>query len=149
MKMHAIKVQLSVNPRNNFVSIGNWVSCINSSHREIFDWFTTLIDRNVIINKIHIDADGTTDTTFYYANSDKNARLFVDKFQNQSLNFSVGPLSMKQFWNKFEFDIDFELEKIDFNNTLDLLDLVNPSTGEIWNTKFPLVNPYNEHGNLQ
>jgi hypothetical protein len=69
--------------------------------------------------------------------------------ENNLLNFSVGQLSIKQFWNKFEFNIDFELKEIDFINKIDLLDLVNYDTGEIWTTKFPLTNPYDSEGNLQ
>jgi hypothetical protein len=58
-------------------------------------------------------------------------------------------MSMKQFWNKFKFDIDIDINKIEFDTVSNLLDLVNTTTGEIWNTKFPLTSPYDHEGNLQ
>ena len=101
-----------------------------------------MIGQNILINKIQIDVDGTFDTTFYYANDYANACLFADKFQNQKLNFSIGDLSMKQFWNHFEFNIDINILKITDKIKSNLLDLVDSNTGEIWNTKFPLTDPY-------
>jgi len=140
--MYSIAIRLSVAPENNFESIKNWINCINSSHKEIYNWFSTLIGQNILINKIQIDVDGTFDTTFYYANDYANACLFADKFQNQKLNFSIGDLSMKQFWNHFEFNIDINILKITDKIKSNLLDLVDSNTGEIWNTKFPLTDPY-------
>jgi hypothetical protein len=96
-----------------------------------------------------VDVDGVSDTTTYYSSDIENARLFQEQFENQPLNFSVKPMSMKQFWNQFQFEIDIFQRSIDFNTVSGSFELVNLDTREIWGTKFPLINPFDEHGNLQ
>ena len=103
----------------------------------------------LVLNQFTIVADGISDKTTYYAVDVKKAETFQELFATQALNFSFKTMSMKQFWNEFKFDIDFKLKVIDFDTVPELLDLVNKDTGEIWNTKFPLINPYDNHGNLQ
>ena len=147
--MTAIDIVMTPTASNNYVSIEGWIACMHSDHLVIFDFFQNCIDQNLIINKINIDVDGISDTTIYYSSGIENAKLFQEQFENQQLNFSIKPMSMKQFWNQFQFDIDIFQRSIDFNTVSNLFELVNKDTGEIWNTKFPLGNPFDEHGNLQ
>ena len=147
--MIAIEIRMAPTVGNNHVSIADWIACINSEYNLIFDFFDSCINQNLIMTAIHVDTDGVADLTKYYAIDYEKANCFKQAFENNLLNFSVGQLSMKQFWNKFEFGIDFEFKEIDFINNIDLLDLVNYDTGEIWNTKFPLIIPYDHEGNLQ
>jgi hypothetical protein len=58
-------------------------------------------------------------------------------------------MSMKQFWNQFQFDIEIFQRSVDFDTVSNLFELVNKNTGEIWTTKFPLMYPYDDQGNLQ
>ena len=134
---------------NNHVSIADWIACINSDHLKIFNFFQDCIDQGLILNKFTIVADGINDITTYYAVDIDNAKLFQTRFETQNLDFSTQSMSMKQFWNKFKFDIDIDINKIEFDTVSNLLDLVNTTTGEIWNTKFPLTSPYDHEGNLQ
>ena len=147
--MTTVEIGMTATVNNNHNSIANWLCCMNSDYQFIFDFFQNCIDQNLIINKINIDVDGISDTTIYYSSGIKNAKLFQEQFENQQLNFSIKPMSMKQFWNQFQFDIDIFQRSIDFNTVSNLFELVNKDTGEIWNTKFPLGNPFDEHGNLQ
>jgi hypothetical protein len=147
--MTAIEVGMTPTVNNDHRSIAGWLSCINSDYQLIFDFFDECVNQKLIMNKVSIEVDGVTDLTRYYATDYNKADCFKQKFKSHQLNFSVGQLSIKQFWNKFEFDIDFKLKEIDFINNIDLLDLVNYDTGEIWNTKFPLTNPYGQEENLQ
>jgi hypothetical protein len=147
--MQAIEVAMSPTADNNYISIADWITCINSDHQMIFDFFQNCITQNLILNQFTIVADGISDKTTYYAVDVEKAETFQELFETQALNFSFKTMSMKQFWNAFKFDIDFKLEEIDFDAVPELLDLVNKDTGEIWTTKFPLINPYDNHGNLQ
>ena len=149
MTMTTVEIGMTATVNNNHNSIANWLSCINSDHELIFDFFDECVSQKLIINKISIEVDGDTDLTKYYATDYEKAQRFKQAFENHQLNFSVGQLSMKQFWNKFDFDIDFRLEEIDFDTVSNLFELVNKSTGEIWTTKFPLINPWDNEGNLQ
>jgi hypothetical protein len=96
-----------------------------------------------------MDADGLNDTTTYYSASVGNARLFQEQFENQPLVFSVNQMSMKQFWNQFQFEIEIFQRSVDFGTVSDLFELVNKDTGEIWTTRFPLIDPYDDQGNLR
>jgi hypothetical protein len=147
--MQAIEVVMSPTAENNHVSIADWITCINSDYSTIFDFFQYCVAQHLILNKCTIVADGICDTTRYYAVNEQNARIFQELFETHVLDFSCKKMSMKQFWNKFKFNIDIKLNEVNFDSELDLLDLVNNNTGEIWNTKFPLIYPYNEYGNLQ
>jgi len=147
--MTVIEVGMTPTVNNDHRSIASWLSCINSDYQFIFDFFDECVDQKLIINKISIEVDGVTDFTKYYTTDYKKAQDFKQKLESHQLNFSVGQLSIKQFWNKFEFDIDFKIKETDFDTVPELLDLVNKDTGEIWNTKFPLINPYDNEGNLQ
>jgi hypothetical protein len=147
--MIATNIVMTPTVDNNHVSINSWISSIHSDHPVIFDFFQNCIDQNLILNKINMDVDGVSDTTTYYSSNIKNARLFQEQFENQQLNFSIKPMSMKQFWNQFQFDIDIFQQSIDFNTVSGSFELVNLDTREIWSTKFPLTNPFDEHGNLQ
>jgi hypothetical protein len=147
--MTAIDIVMTPTSGNNYVSIDSWIACIHSDHPVVFDFFQNCIDQNLILNKITMDVDGVSDTTTYYSTGPDSARLFQEQFENQQLNFSIKQMSMKQFWNQFQFDIEIFQRPIDFNTVPDLFELVNLDTGEIWSTKFPLINPFDEHGNLQ
>lgn len=147
--MQSISVCMTPTADNNHVSIADWITCINSNHLEIFNFFQDCIDQGLILNKFTIDADGANDITTYYAIDVDSAKLFQNRFETQTLNFSTQSMSMKEFWNKFKFDIDISVNKIDFEPLSDLLVLVDNTTGEIWNTKFPLTSPYDHEGNLQ
>ena len=147
--MIAIDIVMTPAANNNHVSIANWTACINSDHSVIFDFFQSCIDQNLILNKFNMDADGVNDTTTYYSASVENARLFQEQFENQQLAFSVNQMSMKQFWNQFQFDIEIFQRSVDFDAVSDFFELVNKDTGEIWTTKFPLIDPYDNQGNLQ
>lgn len=149
MTMTTVEVGMTPTVNNDHRSIAGWLSCINSDYHLIFDFFDECVDQKLIINKVSIEVNGVTDFTRYYSTDYKKAQDFKQKFENHQLNFSVGQLSVKQFWNKFEFDIDVKLKETDFDTVPELLDLVNNDTGEIWNTKFPLINPYDNEGNLQ
>jgi hypothetical protein len=146
--MTAIDVIMTPTADNNHVSIANWVDCINFEYLKIFNFFQHCIDQNLILNKFDIVANGVSDITSYYAVDLEKAEIFQECFENQPLNFSTKQMSMKQFWNKFEFDIDIKLKKINIDD-FNLLELVSKDTGEIWTTKFPLITPYDNHGNLQ
>lgn len=147
--MTAIDIVMTPTANNNHVSIASWIACINVDHPVIFDFFQSCVHQNLILNKFCIDADGVNDTTTYYSDSIENAKLFQEQFENQQLNFSINPMSIKQFWNQFQFDIDIFQRSVDFDTVSNLFELVDKSTGEIWNTKFPLINPYDHEGNLQ
>ena len=147
--MIAIDVVMMPTADNNHVSIANWVACINLDHSVIFDFFQRCVDQNLILNKFSMDGDGINDTTTYYSASVVHAGLFQQQFKNQKLDFSVNQMSMKQFWNQFQFDIKIVQRSIDFDTVSDLFKLVDKDTGEIWTTKFPLINPYDDQGNLQ
>jgi len=147
--MIAIDIVMTPTVSNNHVSISSWLACIHSDHPVIFNFFENCIDQQLILDKINMEVDGVSDTTTYYSTSVKNAKLFQEQFENQLLNFSIKQMSMKQFWNQFQFDIDIFQRSIDFNAVSNLFELVNKDTREIWNTKFPLTNPYDHEGNLQ
>lgn len=142
--MIATNIVMTPTADNNHISINGWVSCMHMDHSVIFDFFQNCVDQNLILNKINMDVDGVSDTTIYYSSSIENANLFQEKFETQQLKFSIKPMSMKQFWNQFQFDIDIFQKFIDANSVTGSFELVNNITGEIWNTKFPLMdNPYN------
>lgn len=147
--MIAIDIVMTPAANNNHVSIANWTACINSDHSVIFDFFQSCVDQNLILNKFNMDGNGVNDTTTYYSISVENARLFQEQFENQQLTFSVNQMSMKQFWNQFQFDIEIFQRSVDFDTVSNLFELVNKQTGEIWTTKFPLTYPYDDQGNLQ
>ena len=147
--MTAIDIVLTPSTDNNHVSIANWTACINYDYPVIFDFFQGCVDQNLILNKFDIIGDGVVDTTTYYSTGTENARLFQEQFENQQLAFSVHQMSMKQFWNQFQFDIEIFQRSVDFNTLSNLFELVNKDTGEIWTTKFPLMYPYDDQGNLQ
>ena len=147
--MTAIDIAMTPTVNNNHIVIDSWVACINSDHTVIFNFFQDCIDQQLILNKINLEVDGVSDTTTYYSANVENAKLFQEKFENQQLAFSIKQMSMKQFWNQFQFDIEIGQRSIDFDTVCDLFELVNKDTGEIWNTKFPLINPYDSEGNLQ
>jgi hypothetical protein len=146
-----IAIEVAMRPMVGYdhTTIAKWIAHINVEYQIIFDFFQQCIEQNLILNKINMEADGVNDTTTYYAIDLENAKLFQERFEHQLLFFSSEKISLKQFWNKFEFNIDIKLKEIDFDTVLDLLDLVNKNTGEIWNTKFPLIDPYDYEGNLQ
>jgi hypothetical protein len=146
--MQVIEVSMTPTVENNHVAIAEWISCINSDYQIIFDFFQHCVSQNLIMNKCTIIADGVYDITRYYTVDRYCAEMFQKDFETQLLDFSCEKMSMKQFWNKFEFNIDIKLKEIDFDTVSDLIDLVNTHTGEIWNTKFPLTNPYDDQGNL-
>jgi hypothetical protein len=147
--MQAIEVFMTPTAKNNHVSIADWIACINSDYQKIFDFFQHCVAQNLIINKCTIVADGVCDITRYYTVDRYCAEMFQKDFETQLLDFSCEKMSMKQFWNKFQFDIDINLKLVNFESETELLDLVDHNTGEIWNTKFPLIDPYDHNGNLQ
>ena len=147
--MIAIDVIMTPAANNNHVSIANWTVCINSNHSVIFDFFQSCVDQNLILNKFGMDGDGVYDRTTYYSASVEDAQVFQEQFENQQLTFSVNQMSMKQFWNQFQFDIEIFQRSVDFDTVSNLFELVNKQTGEIWTTKFPLTYPYDDQGNLQ
>lgn len=147
--MIAVDIIMTLADNNNHVSIANWTACINSDHPVIFNFFQSCIDQNLILNKFNMGGDGVNDTTTYYSASTENAQLFQEQFENQLLAFSVNQMSMKQFWNQFQFNIEIFQRSVDFDTVSDLFELVNKDTGEIWTTKFPLTYPYNDQGDLQ
>ena len=147
--MIAIDIVMTPAVNNNHVSIANWTACINSDHPVIFDFFQSCVDQNLILNKFYMEGDGLNDTTTYYSASTENARLFQKQFENQQLAFSVHQMSMKQFWYQFQFDIEIFQRSVDIDTMSNSFELVNKDTREIWTTKFPLIDPYDDQGNLQ
>lgn len=146
--MHTITVTMTPADGNNHVSIGLWIECINSCWSEIYDFFNDCINEKLIINQCMIDADGINDKTTYFSPNHTTAQIFQNRFEEQKINFLGDKLSMKQFWQKYKFDISIATHTIDTLPTNGMLELIDYSTKEIWNTKFPLPDPYDHLGNL-
>lgn len=115
----------------------------------MFDFFQECIDQNLIVNKFSLTVDGVRDLYRYYSPDQTQAEIFQEKFKNMPLNFSKEKFSMKEFWNRYEFEIDISLKEIDFDNEKELFDLINKDTGEMWATTFPLGGPLDNYYKLE
>jgi hypothetical protein len=133
----------------DFVAVRSWTEFICAEYPAMFDFFQECIDQNLIVNKFSLTVDGVRDLYRYYSPDQTQAEIFQEKFKNMPLNFSKEKFSMKEFWNRYEFEIDISLKEIDFDNEKELFDLINKDTGEMWATTFPLGGPLDNYYKLE
>ncbi len=145
----AVEVYCKPTKKCGWVAIVGWSDFICAEYSAMFDFFQECIDQNLIVNKMSLTVDGVTDLWKYYSPDQKQAEIFLEKFKNMPLNFSKEKFSMKEFWNRYEFEIDTSLKEINFDNEKDLFDLINNDTGEMWATTFPLSGPFNDYFSLE
>ena len=145
----AVEVYCKPTEKCDFVSIQSWTEFICAEYPAMFDFFQDCINQNLIVNKIALTVDGVTDLWKYYSPDQKQAKIFLEKFKNMPLNFSKEKFSMKEFWNRYEFEIDTSLSEINFDNEKDLFELINTDTGEMWATTFPVYGPLVDYYQLE
>jgi hypothetical protein len=145
----AVEIYCKPTKKCDFVVVQSWTEFINAEYPVMFDFFQECIDQNLIVNKLALNVDGVTDLWKYYSSNQAQAEIFLEKFKNMPLNFSKEKFSMKEFWNRYEFEIDISLSEVNFNIEKELFDLINTDTGEMWSTTFPLNGPLADYYNLE
>jgi hypothetical protein len=142
--MEFFMIQIDVTMVPTIDSVENSLEChsdfINLHYHEIFAFFQSCIDQNLVLNLTDNVQDGYSDITSYYAISMENAQAFEQKFQDLSSEFS-----MRKFWNQSGFETTISMKEIDFNYVEDPTgpealaknQIVNEDASEIWGIKFP------------
>jgi hypothetical protein len=105
---------------------------VTQSYENIHNFFKNCIDQNIILNAtVNVLADNDfTNITRYFATTVENAQAFQTAFADMSAEFS-----MKKMWDENGFDISFEQYEINFDNEIEVSDLIG-SNGEIWDVLF-------------
>jgi hypothetical protein len=110
----------------------NWV---NEHFHDVFSFFESCVDQDLVLNFIDKAQDGETDVTVYYSVSLENARTFEQKFQDLSSEFS-----MRKMWNEIGFETSISMKEIEFDPTgysRKLGSLVDNELKTIWGIDFP------------
>ena len=136
--MIAIEIHHRPNKNCDFFAVSGWTEFICTEYPAMFDFFQECIDQHLILNTFSLTVDSTVDVFKYYSTDTEKAQIFQERFENHHLNFSKEKFSMKEFWNRYQFDIEIKLNPVDFDNQQDLFDLVNKDTGELWATTYPM-----------
>ena len=68
----------------------------------------------------------------YYAVDLSKAKLFIQKIEDMSANFSL-----KKFWHQNKFDFPVEYSTVDFAEEFTLCEWVNTPCAKLWGTSWP------------
>lgn len=104
---------------------------VRTNYDNIAVFLRECIDQNLILNFFHDAApDYKRETTTYYSADWESARIFEQKFQDTSAEFSL-----RKLWNELGYDTRISMKEIDFSTvdtTEGITDLLDEDARILW-----------------
>ena len=126
--MIQIDVTMSIRSGGVATHIDDSEKAATQMSAEIYAFFKSCIDQNLILNAMFVDDAGVplSNITKYFSTTAENAQAFETAFSDMNAEFS-----MKKMWDQNGFDISIVTSEIEFDTVEYLFPIIDTDTTSV------------------